>query len=170
MQSPKPPVERVHPPNALLRLINPLMRRLIARARFGDQLLLLHYAGRRSGRRFDVPAGYRMIDGVVSVLTNSAWRPNFARGRDLEVTMHGRRRPARAVLIDDPRQVTAVYRRLIKEIGVKQARRSLGLRFNVDREPTESELYEAIKGSGLSILRIYDQQQTNNESQDINRD
>jgi hypothetical protein len=159
VQSPRPAVERVHPPDALLRLINPLMRRLIARGRFGDQLLLLDYVGRRSGRQFDVPAGYRMIDGVVSVLTNSGWRHNFAGGRDLEVTMHGRRRPAHAVLVDDPREVTAVYQRLIKEMGIKQARRRLGLRFNVDREPTGSELHEAIERSGLSIVRIYDQQQ-----------
>jgi hypothetical protein len=153
----RPPVERVHPPDALLRMINPLMRRLIARGRFGHQLLLLHYVGRRSGRRFDVPAGYSVIDGVVSVLTNSGWRHNFAGGRDIEVTMHGRRRPAYAVLVDDPQEVTDVYERLIDELGIKQARRRLGLRFNVDRVPTRSELQEAIQRSGLSLVRIHDQ-------------
>jgi hypothetical protein len=153
----RPPVERVHPPDALLRIINPLMRRLIARGRFGHQLLLLHYVGRRSGRRFDVPAGYSVIDGVVSVLTNSGWRHNFAGGRDIEVTLHGRRRPAHAVLVDDPQEVTDVYMRLIDELGIKQARRRLGLRFNVDRVPTRSELQEAIQRSGLSIVRIHDQ-------------
>jgi hypothetical protein len=116
----RPPVERVHPPHALLRMINPLMRRLIARGRFGHQLLLLHYVGRRSGRRFDVPAGYSVIDGVVSVLTSSGWRHNFAGGRDIEVTMHGRRRPAHAVLIDDPHEVTDVYMRLIDELGINK--------------------------------------------------
>jgi hypothetical protein len=108
VKSPRPAVERVHPPDALLRMINPLMRRLIARGRFGDQLLLLHYVGRRSGRRFDVPAGYRVIDGVVSVLTNSGWRHNFAGGRDIEVTTNGRRRPGHAVLVDDPQEITDV--------------------------------------------------------------
>jgi hypothetical protein len=129
-------------------MINPLMRRLIARGRFGHQLLLLHYVGRRSGRRFDVPAGYSVIDGVVSVLTNSGWRHNFAGGRDIEVTMHGRRRPAYAVLVD-PQEVTDVYERLIDELGIKQARRRLGLRFNVDRVPTRSELQEAIQRSAF---------------------
>ena len=138
-------------------MINPLMRRLIARGRLGNQLFLLHYTGRRSARRFDVPAGYSVIDGVVSVLTNSGWRHNFAGGRDIEITMHGRRRPAHAVLVDDPQEVTDVYLRLI-ELGIKQARRRLGLRFNVDRVPTRSELQEAIQRSGLSIVRIHDQQ------------
>jgi hypothetical protein len=158
VKTPRPPVERVHPPDALLRMINPLMRRLIARGRFGDQLLLLHYVGRRSGRRFDVPAGYRVVNGVVSVLTNSGWRHNFAGGRDIEVTMHGRRRPGHAVLVNDPQEVTDVYLRLIDELGIKQARRRLGLRFNVARVPTRSELQEAIQRSGLSIVRIHDQQ------------
>jgi hypothetical protein len=137
-------------------MVNPLMRRLIARGRLGDHLLLLHYVGRKSGGRFDVPAGYHVIDGVVSVLTNSGWRHNFEGGRDIEATLHGQRRPVHAVLIDDPREVTAVYARLIDEFGIKQAPRRLGLRFNVDRVPTQSELQEAIERSGLSIVRIYD--------------
>ena len=35
--------------------------------------------------------------------------------------------PARAVLVDDPQEVTDVYERLIDEVGIKQARRRLGL-------------------------------------------
>jgi hypothetical protein len=155
--NPRPAVERQHPPDALLRLINPLMRRLITRGRFGDQFVILHYVGRKSGRQFDVPAGYHLIDGVVSVLTSSGWRHNFADGRDIEVTLRGQRPPAQALLIDDSREVAAVYGRLISEFGVKQAHRRLGLRFNVDRAPTESELREAIERSGLSIVRIYEQ-------------
>jgi hypothetical protein len=153
----RPAVERVHPPDRLFRLVNRVMRPLIARGRFQDQLLLLHYTGRRSGRRFDVPAGYQLIDGVPSVLTSSGWRHNFAGGQEIEVTLHGRRRPAYAVLVQELGEVTDVYQRLIDEMGVKQARRRLGLRFNLDRMPTASELQEAIQQSGLSIVRIHDQ-------------
>jgi alpha-D-ribose 1-methylphosphonate 5-triphosphate diphosphatase PhnM len=66
--------------------------------------------------------------------------------------------PAHVALIDDPHEVTDVYMRLIDELGIKQARRRLGLRFNVDRVPTRSELQEAIQRSGLSIVRIHDHQ------------
>ena len=133
------------------------MRRLIASGRFQDQMLVLHYVGRRSGQRFDVPAGYRIIDGVPSVLTSSGWRYNFAGGRAIEVTLRGERRPAFAVLTAEPREVAAVYERLILELGTKQARRRLGLRFHVDRAPTLLELQDAIQRSGLSIVRVYDQ-------------
>jgi hypothetical protein len=137
-----------------MRLINPLMRRLVSRGRAGDQILLLHYAGRRSGRHFDVPAGYHLIDGVVSVLTNSGWRHNFAGGRNIEVTLKGVRKPAHVVLCDDP-EVTDTYERLIRELGTARAARRLGLRFNVDRAPTRDELEDGIRRSGLSIVRIY---------------
>jgi hypothetical protein len=153
----RPAVERVHPPDALFRLLNRVMRPLVVRGHFQDQLLLLHYVGRRSGRRFDVPAGYHMIDGVPSVLTSSGWRHNFAGGREIEVTLRGERRPAYAVLVDEPGEVTGDYQRLIEKWGRKQARRRLGLRFNVDRMPTAAELRSAIERSGLSIVRIHDQ-------------
>jgi hypothetical protein len=154
----RPPVERVHPPDALFRLVNPLIRRLITRGRFKDQLLILHFMGRKSGRQFDVPAGCHVIDGVPSVLTDSRWRHNFAGGRDIEVTLRGVRQPAYAVLMDDPQEVATVYERLVRKLGIKEARRRLGLRFNIDRIPTPSELQDAIEQSGLSIVRIYDHQ------------
>ena len=141
-----------------MRVVNPIVRYLVARNRLADQTLLLHYLGRRSGRRFDVPAGYHLIDGVVSVLTNSGWRHNFAGGGDIEVTLRGVRQPARAVLCDDPDEVVATYQRLITDLGVNRARRRLGLQFNVDRAPTREELRDAIGRSGLSIVRIYPQQ------------
>jgi len=155
MAADRPPVERQHPPDALMSVVNPLVRRLVKRGSFADQLLVLHYVGRRSGRRFDVPAGYHRIDGVVSVLTNSGWRHNFAGGTTIEVTLHGRRQPARAVLVNDPDTVAAVYSRMFSELGLKQAPRRLGLRVNLDRLPTVDELRDAVVRSGLSIVEIY---------------
>ena len=137
-----------------MRLINPIVRRLVARGRLGDQVLLLHYVGRRSGRQFDVPAGYQLIDGAVSVLTSSSWRHNFAGGRDIEVTLQGLRQPARATLHEDPDEIVEVYERLIGELGIERASRRLGLRFNVDRAPTRDELRDAIQRSGLAIVEI----------------
>ena len=126
------------------------------RGRLGNQILVLHYTGRRTGRSFDVPAGYHDIDGVISIFTNSGWRHNFAGGRDIEVTLRGTRRPARAVLLDDLERVTDVFERLIGELGYRQASRRLGLRFNVDRAPTRAELRDGIERSGLSIVQILD--------------
>jgi hypothetical protein len=63
------------------------------RALMAGQILVLHYTGRRSGQRYDVPVGYHLIDGVPTVFTNSGWRHNFADGPTIEVTYRGARRP-----------------------------------------------------------------------------
>lgn len=150
-------VERVHPPDAVVRVVNPLLRRLLA-SRFHSpvsrSLLLLHYRGRRTGRTYTVPVGYHWIDGQLSVLTNSGWRHNFAGGRDIEVTYRGQRLPARAQLIDDADELTTIYHDMITELGVTQAQRRLGIRITVDRPPTRDELREAITRTGLSVVRL----------------
>jgi hypothetical protein len=152
----KPAVERRHPPNALMRLINPFMRRLVGRDRLGSQLLVLHYVGRRSGRHFDVPAGYHLIGGVVSVFTNSGWRHNFAGGRNID--SHPQRRPPTSPGGAVQRSgrgrphLSAAERRR----GHRSSSSSPGPhRFSVDRAPTRDELKDGIRRSGLSIVRIY---------------
>jgi hypothetical protein len=150
-------VERVQPPGWLMRLVNPVTRWLLEsrlHSRVSGALLLLHYRGRRSGRSFSVPVGYQWINGQLSLLTNSAWRHNFAGGRDLEVTYRGRRRPAHAQLVSDPDTVAAIYEVMINDMGVQQAQRRLGIRITVDRAPSRDELRDAIVRSGLSVVRI----------------
>ena len=51
-----------------MRVINPVMRRLLTSGRGPQALLLLHYTGRKSGRIFDLPVGYHEIDGRTYVL------------------------------------------------------------------------------------------------------
>jgi hypothetical protein len=89
------------------------------------------------------------------VLTNSGWRHNFTGGKDIDVTLRGRRQGAYAVLLDDPDAVAAVYARLIGELGPSRAARRLGLRINLDRAPTRGELRDAVQRSGLSIVQIH---------------
>ena len=153
----RPAVERVTPPLLLVRLANPVMRRLLAsplHALASSQLLLLHFIGRRTGRRYTVPTGYHDLDGVLSVLTNSGWRVNFRGGADIQVTLQGRRRPARATLVEDPDTVAAAYQGVIDRLGWQAAQRRLGIRINVGRPPTRDELVEAVGESGLSIVRL----------------
>jgi hypothetical protein len=154
---PEHAVERVHPPGWLMKLINPVTRRLLKsplHSRVDGALLLLHYRGRRTGRRYTVPVGYHWINGHLSLLTNSGWRHNFEGGRNLEVTYRGRRQPAHAQLISDPDKVAMIYHNMINDLGVAKAQRRLGIRINVDRAPRHDELRDAIVRSGLSVVRV----------------
>jgi len=151
----KPAVERVHPPDRLMRIVNPVTRWLVRRGgKIGDAVLVLHYEGRKSGRSYDVPCGYHWIEGQLCLLTNSSWRHNFRDGHSCEVTRSGDRQSGYGTLVDDPDEVARIYADQIEELGLKQSQRRLGVRINVDRTPTREELISAIRRSGLSIVRI----------------
>jgi len=121
----------------------------------GEHLLLLHLSGRKTGRRIDVPVAYRDApDGRLLVLTSSLWRVNLRERPEVEVTLRGRRLPARAELVEDVDAVAQVYRALIAEQGHAKAGRRMGIRINVDRVPTHEELVEAARREGLSLVYL----------------
>lgn len=152
-------VERVLPPPAPFDLVNRTMRWLLSstsRSRsVGQHLLLLHLTGRISGRVIDVPVAYRVrSDGRLLVLTSSTWRVNLRDRPAVDVTWRGTRYPATAELVEDPGAVAEVYGHLIVEEGRGRAARRLGVRVNVDRDPTHAELVEAARRDRLSVVYV----------------
>ncbi len=155
----RPAVQRVRPPKAPYRVVNRVMRWLLSapgRARgVGQQLLLLHVTGRKSGRRLVFPVAYRDSgDGRLLVLTNSPWRVNLRGGADVAVTLLGQERPARAQVVEDPDAVAEVYRSLIEAVGHAKAGRRMGIRINVPRTPTHAELADAARRDGLAVVYL----------------
>ncbi|WP_336213160.1 nitroreductase/quinone reductase family protein [Nonomuraea sp. LPB2021202275-12-8] len=153
--SAKPAVTRRHPPNLLMRLVNPVMRAQLRRGKGGpsQHLMLLHFTGRKSGKQFDLPVAQQRIGDQLCVFTNSSWRINFRGGTHIEVTLQGRRLPMHATLDEDADMVAAEYAKMIASVGHKNARR-LGITINVDRAPTHAELADAVARHGLSIIRL----------------
>lgn len=137
-----------------MRLVNPLVRRLVARGLFGDSLLVLHLTGRRTGRRLDVPVGHHALDDATVVLTNSPWRHNLVGGRTVDVTLRGVRGPATATLVEDPGAVADAYVQLVGRLGWPAAGRRLGLRTTTGRAPTRADLLDAARVHGLSLVRL----------------
>ncbi len=153
----KPAVERIHPPDWLMKPVNPVMKFLLARGRpkkASRDLVILHFTGRRSGQPYDVVVRVMRREGCLVNLTSSGWRVNFRGGRDLEVTTEGERVPGHAGLEEDPDEVAAFFHDLVTEMGHEQAGRQLGVRINVDRNPTLDELREMVVASGMAVLRI----------------
>ena len=153
----RPAVERVKPPDAMVRVANPVMRRLLGSPLHGlvdKNIMLLHFRGRRTGRAYVVAVGRRTIEGRLAALTNSGWRVNFRGGAPVEVTLGGELRRGDAELVEDPEEVARIYANLIEEYGREKAGRRLGIRINVDRTPTHEELVDMIERSGLSMIAI----------------
>ncbi|UGT62807.1 grhN [Nocardia asteroides] len=90
------------PPPALMRVVNPLVRRVLANRRLGRRIplqALLEFTGRRSGRRLRVPVCLHSVDGVPTVFTERPWRLNFTEPAPVVVTQRGRVRTGHAVLL-----------------------------------------------------------------------
>lgn len=132
----------------LMRVGNAFMRPLL-HSRLGrrmDDLALLSFTGRRSGRLYTVPVGYHELDGHGVILTASAWRANLRGGADVIVEHDGRRIPMRAELIEDPHEVAQVYSALLRTVELSKAKLAIGLEVIGDRLPTDEEIEEAVGG------------------------
>jgi deazaflavin-dependent oxidoreductase (nitroreductase family) len=150
-------VERKVPPDALIKMSNPVLRVLLnspLHAVLDSSVLLLHVTGRKTGRRYDIPVNYADIDGRLVVVTIAGWRANLRGGASVEVTLRGRRRPMRAELAEDPAAVAVSYQTLISRLGWDKARRHLGISVRDGRPPTVLELKDAAREYGWSVITL----------------
>jgi len=152
-----PAVEPAHPPAAMLRVSNPVVRLLLRTPAGGPmrrQFMVLRFTGRKTGRRYDLPVVAHRQGGELYALTDARWRHNFRGGADAEVTLDGHVTSMRGHLLDDPEIVAPIYARSIGQFGVKRAQRMLGLKIHPPGTPTAEALAEAARRYHLSAIRF----------------
>ena len=152
----RPPVEGVEPPKALGRVVGPVLRVLLRSPLHGlvsKHLMLLAFAGRKSGKRYEVVVGRHELGGTLAVPTGSRWRINLRGGAPVEVTIGGILKAGHAELVEDHDGVAHFYEELLDRIGIENAQR-VGLRVNVDRKPTREELKAALVDHGAIRVRL----------------
>jgi len=151
-------IGRSVPPQRLVTAVNPLVRAILRsplHAAFDANLLLLHLAGRRSGRTYDIPLSFTDLgDGRLLVLTQHRWRINLRGGADVAITHGGRRRPMHAELVEDPPEVAATLQRAIDNGDTLKVLRRYGLRMPPDHVPDVAELVAAVRASDLSAVLL----------------
>jgi len=121
-------LEDNRPPDAVLRLVNPLLRTLVPSPvgrLLPGSVAVLRFTGRRSGRTLRIVAGVHDLDGASVVFTSRPWRLNFRGGRAVEVAQSGKWRHGTADLVEDPEQVAAALRQVL---AAGTSPRLLGLR------------------------------------------
>jgi hypothetical protein len=125
-----PPVADARPPDAVLRILNPLLRALLgspAGRVLPGSLAILELTGRRTGRAYRVVVGWHELDDGPVVFTPARWRLNLRGGAPVAVVRNGRRRRGTATLVEDPEQVAAGLQRTLdagaapRELGLKVA-------------------------------------------------
>jgi hypothetical protein len=146
-----------HPPAAVLRFVNPILKSLLPTPLMGparDRLMVLSYTGRKSGRRYSIPVSAYRIGNDLYAITSAPWKRNFRGGATADVLLNGKSTTMRGELIDDPSVVADLCRRCVESYGVKGAQRMMGLKFRDQRIPTLEEFTEAAKREGLAAVRL----------------
>jgi len=150
-----PAVSTAHPPETLLKVMNPavklLLRTPLAGA-VGRQMMVLNLTGRKSGRQFSVPVSAHKLDNALYALANAGWTANFADGATADVLHAGKTKPMRGELIRDPATVADLAHRAAQSYGAKTAQRIMGLKFRDDSVPSLAEFTEAAQREKLRAV------------------
>lgn len=150
-------VDIAHPPAALLRLVNPILRSLLHTPLAGPlrtQLMVVSFTGRKTGRHFSIPLSAHVIDNDFYALTEAGWKHNFSDGAAAQVVYDGKTTAMRGELIRDRAVVSELFLRAAQAYSVKRGQRMLGLSFRDRRIPTLEEFAEAVDRLKLVAIRL----------------
>lgn len=139
---PQQHVRSAHPPAWLMRLTNPVTR-AVAGSPLGrgfGSLTVLHFDGRRSGRRYAVPVMAYELDGAPVVFTDARWAANLGGGAPVVVRRRGHTRTGVARVVADPREVADGLRAVLAGL---RSPRGVGLVVDKGHVPTDAELNAA---------------------------
>jgi len=157
MTEQSPAVTISHPPAAILRVVNPILAYLLRTPLAGgarEQMMVVSFNGRKTGRRYSIPLSAHRIDNNLYALTSAPWKMNFRDGATAEVLVGGNTTTMRGELIRDPAVVADLSHRVAESYGVKRAQRTMGLKFRDQRIPTLEEFTEATEREHIAAVRL----------------
>jgi deazaflavin-dependent oxidoreductase (nitroreductase family) len=152
----RPAVEDARPPKAVLKLVNPVMRGLLRSGLHrlaSKNFMLLTVTGRKSGRSYTLPVSrHEQTDGTLVVSAAGGWRHNLRGGDDVRVVVDGGERTAHVTVEEDPVRATEVFKGLLERAGA----RAVGVKVNVDRQPTPDEIAPVLAHRVIAYLKLAD--------------
>ncbi len=157
MTEQSPAVTISHPPQRVLRAVNPAVKFLLGTPLGGGlrrQMMVLNFTGRKSGRTFSLPVSAHQIDNVLYALASAGWTANFRDGANVDVLHDGKTTTMRGELIRDPATVADLAHRVAQSYGATKAQRMMGLKFRDNRVPTLEEFTEAAQREGMRAVKL----------------
>lgn len=152
-----PAVTASHPPDRLLRVLNPLIGKLLRTPLAGtlrSRMMVVNVVGRKSGRRYSIPVSAHRIDGELYALTAAAWKNNFRGGAPADVLVDGQTTKMRGELLTDTALVAELSHRCAKNWGPKRAPTMMGLKFRDGGIPSVQEFAEAVGRERIAAVRF----------------
>jgi hypothetical protein len=144
------PVADQHPPDAFVRVLNPLLsvllRSPLARVVHAP-LVVLRFSGRRSGREYRVVVGWHEVDGGHVVFSPARWAVNFRGGAPVSVAHGGRTLSGTGTLVEDPAIVASG---LQDAIDAGSSPRLLGLTVERGHRVTPAD----VRAVGRRMIRL----------------
>src|SRR5947209_7810937 len=151
------PISISHPPSAVLRVVNPIIKLLLRTTFAGaarNQLMVVDFTGRKTGRTYSLVLSAHLIDGTLYALSGATWKTNFRGGAPAQVRHGGKTTAMRGELITDTAQVADLYARCAESYGVKRAEQVMGIGFRDHQMPTRDQFREAVEQLGLRAIRF----------------
>ena len=146
-----------HPPDAFLRVVNPIMKLLLHTPLAGaarNQLMVVNFTGRKTGKPYSIVVSAHVIDDTLYAMTGASWKANFRDGAAAQVLHDGKTTTMRGELITDKALITDLYSRCTESYGVKRAERAMGLGFRDHQMPTRDQFAEAVDQLHLNAIRF----------------
>jgi hypothetical protein len=153
----QPAVTVSPPPDAFLKMVNPILRRLLRTPLAGsarNQFMDVSFTGRKSGKHYSIPVSAHRIDGTLYALTSSAWKNNFRDGATADIHLAGETTAMRGELVTDPAVVADLAHRLASAYGPKRAQRMMGLKFRDNQTPTLEQFTDAVQRERIAAVRF----------------
>ncbi|MGE2689024.1 hypothetical protein [Mycolicibacterium pulveris] len=157
MAEQSPAVTAAHPPDKVLRILNPILNRLLRTPLAGplrSQMMVVDVAGRKTGRQYSIPVSAHKIDGELYALTSAGWKNNFRDGAACDVVVDGRTTKMRGDLLTDTALVAELCHRCAKSWGPKRAPTMMGLKFRDGGIPSVSDFADAVRRERLAAVRF----------------
>ncbi|WP_326548095.1 hypothetical protein QGN32_08255 [Mycolicibacterium sp. ND9-15] len=152
-----PAVTASHPPDKVLRMVNPVIGRLLRTPLAGplrSRMMVVDVVGRKTGRRYSIPVTAHKIDGELYALTAAGWKNNFRDGATADVVVDGRTTTMRGQLLTDTALVAELCHRCAKNWGPKRAPTMMGLKFRDGGIPSVEDFAEAVRRERIAAVRF----------------
>ncbi len=101
------------------RLANALLRGLLRSPFHGlvsQQIMLITFRGRKSGKSFSTPVGYARKDGVILFFTDHPWWKNLLKQEPVILTIQGQRiQGIPEVIVDDRAHIAGELKQYVEQ-------------------------------------------------------
>lgn len=134
-------------------ILNPtltfILRTPLHRMVSGNAMILL-FAGRKTGKRYEVVVVYQNLDGTLYTFSATSWSKNFIGGAPVALRLRGELVRATARVVEDPALIGRVIRHMVSAHGESLVA-GMGL---IGRGPDGATRLQMPKGSRLVAFTL----------------